>query len=67
MHHGRWDRMCPPENALESYQQRLRGAQLTMVVDESLGHLGAKCFFLFGVVGLIVVWCDFHYFSFVLE
>lgn len=41
-HHGRWDRMCPPETALESYQRRLAGAQLHWVVDENLGHACAR-------------------------
>lgn len=41
-HHGRWDRMCPPETALESYQRRLAGAQLRWLVDENLGHACAR-------------------------
>ena len=48
-HHGRWDRLCGPESAMESYRLRLKGAQLRLVVDETLGHacargrLGPKC------------------------
>ncbi|CAE7594241.1 unnamed protein product [Symbiodinium sp. CCMP2592] len=42
-YHGRWDRLCPPEEAGQSYEPlRVKGADLRFIVDETLGHACAR-------------------------
>jgi len=42
-YHGRWDRLCPPEEAGQSYEPlRVKGADVEFEVDEGLGHACAR-------------------------
>ncbi|CAE7373344.1 unnamed protein product, partial [Symbiodinium pilosum] len=42
-YHGRWDRLCVPEEAGQSYEPlRGKGADLRFIVDDTLGHACAR-------------------------